>query len=119
MSVIELIGKTLVSVETDYTFRYGDKGLLFICSDGTQYAMHHTQDCCESVYLEDTNGDWSDLLDTPILVAEERSEDQHLEWDVGEWTFYTFRTIKGSVDLRWNGTSNGYYSTSVNFYKVT
>lgn len=32
--------------------------------------------------------------------------------------FYKFSTIKGSVTVRWCGTSNGYYSTRVKFKKI-
>lgn len=109
--ITQIVGKTAVNVFSD------DDTLTFVFDDGMLCEFYHSQSCCESVYIEDTNGDLHDLIGTPILVAEERDWEpknyEPKEYDVEQWTFYTFRTIKGSVDVRWYGTSNGYYSTSV------
>ena len=91
--------------------------------------LFRSQDCCERVYLEDVAGDWDDLIDTPIFLAEAVSnhanpranltpdDDAYYEAaDSETWTFYKFSTIKGSVTLRWYGTSNGYYSESVSIH---
>jgi len=83
--------------------------------DGSSCLFYHEQDCCEDVFVEDVNGDWKDLLDTPLLVVEERSEVDFNASESGTFTFYTFRSVKGSVDVRWYGSSNGYYSEAVNF----
>lgn len=105
-----LIGKICVFCE-----RAGDEAITLIFSDGTALRMQHHQDCCETVEIEDLNGDLADLLYTPLLVAEERTNESGSE-ETGcsqTWTFYTLRTIKGSIDIRWLGESNGYYSESV------
>lgn len=88
--------------------------IVFRFVDGSAMMLWHDQQCCETVYVDDINGDWADLVGRPLLVAEERSSGKiDTEWGDERWTFYTFRSEAGSVDVRWIGTSNGYYSTSV------
>jgi hypothetical protein len=113
--ITDLYGKTLTRID-GYD---GGEELVFYCFDGTTYKMYHDQDCCESVYMEDIAGDLNDLIGSPILTAEERSDYNETEDGDEQWTFYELATIKGSVTIRWYGTSNGYYSTSVSFEKLT
>lgn len=108
----ELKGKTITQIIGGH---WSDE-LFFHTSDGSEYKMYHQQDCCESVYLEDINGDLDDLLDTPILEAEESYNYGHDESPT--WTFYKLGTIKGFVTLRWFGISNGYYSETADFEKI-
>ena len=119
----ELVGKTLTNISGKVG---GDEELEFTASDGSKYVMFHLQDCCESVQVEDICGDLRDLLDSPILEAEEatnRDEDpegcvREYRPDSFTWTFYKLRTIKGGVTIRWYGTSNGYYSEGVSFARI-
>ena len=119
--ISELLGKTLVEITGPEKV---NEEILFICSDGTAYMMYHEQDCCESVLVEDVCGDINCLLNSPLLMAEDVSnnlEVQEDEDDWGEhytWTWYKFATVKDYVTLRWYGTSNGYYSESVDFVIV-
>lgn len=87
---------------------------------GRIFSLFHAQDCCESVSVEEIIGDLSDLIDSPILVATENEGDQIDEdYQTVQWTFYDLRTNKGTVTIRWYGSSNGYYSTSVGWCEIT
>jgi hypothetical protein len=107
-----LVGRTIKAIER------GDDELKFAMDNGDMFVVHHQQSCCEHVYIEDICGDLEDLIDTPILVAEERTQDEEYQYGDAMWTFYELRTIKGSVTIRWHGSSNGYYSISVSFDKL-
>lgn len=132
----DLIGKVLTEVKNN------NYELIFICNDGKEYKMFHQQACCESVSIDDINGDLQDLVGSPITLAEEvsnedfensfsskfkdvegscsekKDEEGNYEPDSCTWTFYKLATVKGYVDIRWFGESNGYYSESVDFVEV-
>lgn len=117
----DLIGKTLTSVEN-----VNNREIIFTISKNKAYKLWHSQDCCESVYVEDIVGDLNDLVGVPILVADEVTSHDNPEGsnftseyqESFTWTYYKFATIKGYVDIRWYGESNGYYSESVDFDRV-
>lgn len=107
----DLQGRILCKV-----LKLDDYELRFHLTEDHYVRMYHMQDCCESVYIEDIVGDLDDLVGTPLLLVEEVSnyDGESKEYSESEtWTYYRFRTIKGSVDIRWYGESNGYYSESV------
>lgn len=114
IGIQSLLGKTLKNIVED---SYNDI-LTFECEDGTSYRMFHSQNCCESVSIEDINGDLDDLIGSPITIAYESNSNNEDHYGREEWTFYHLATVKGSVVIRWHGTSNGYYSVSVQFSKV-
>lgn len=120
--ITDLIGKTPVAVHRGTYER--NAAILFGMSDGTAYALGHKQDCCEDFILEDIVGDLNDLVGAPLLVAEAPSSEgtpaparEYIDSSY-TWTFYKFATIKGYVDLRFFGTSNGYYSEEANVYLI-
>lgn len=109
----ELKGKSFISIQRIYHDDY--EKLLFIENNGNYFEMFHEQECCESVLIEDITGDIRDLLFHNILEATESSKIAENE-DSGDhetWTFYKLATMRGWVDIRWYGSSNGYYSEEV------
>ena len=118
----DLKGKTLIKIDG---LVKGSDFVTFYTKEGNIYEMYHDQDCFEKVEVEDICGDIQDLLDSPILLAEESTSRENpkgteMEWqdDSFTWTFYKLSTFKGDVTIRWYGESNGYYSERVDFIEV-
>ena len=115
----KLIGKTIKEI---YGAEKYSEEITFITECGEVWKMYHYPECCEQVFVEDVVGDIGDLVGSPILVCEESTNSTLPPLDGRDksytWTFYKIATIKGWVDIRWYGESNGYYSESVSFEKV-
>lgn len=120
--ISELVGKTITSIDG---LEEGSDKATFVCSDGTKFVMYHEQECCEEVSIDDVCGDVEDLIGSPILKAEEVSNSSDIKQEEDEnyhcsatWTFYHLHTMKGTVTIKWYGTSNGCYSEKADFVKV-
>jgi hypothetical protein len=112
-----VIGKTLKDIKvTRYTPDKNESDEIhFIFTDGIEYKMYHDHDCSEHVEIEDITGDLDDLIGSPLTIAEEVTSRDSVASESGSWTFYKFATTKGYVDIRWYGSSNGYYSEVAQF----
>jgi hypothetical protein len=117
----ELLGKTMASVT-----RNGDESIDFEAVTGERWQMYYEPDCCASCTIEDVVGDLQDLVGAPIAMAEESTNsDEPLKDPSGyvdesfTWTFYKLATVKGYVTIRWYGSSNGYYSETATFRRIS
>jgi len=123
-TVSDILGLTMSSVERRGAGFMGmaEDEIIFSATDGTEYRMYHRQDCCEDVYIESVDGPLDVLVGSPITMAEEVSNAERSALpdrdDSYTWTFYKLGTAKGSVTIRWYGTSNGYYSEDADFERV-
>lgn len=117
MNIDELLGNVVIKIDKS------DDELIFYCLNGDIYKQYHHQDGGgEEVKIDDITGDLDDLLNSEILIAEERTvknEDEPTPTTSKTWTFYNLATIKGYVTIRWFGESNGYYSEEVDFIKIS
>ena len=96
--------------------------VIFELADGRSFKLYHEQDCCESVNIEELDGALDedvlvDLVGEVVLATEESKDDDKAE-ESGTWTFYRIGAVKGTVVMRWHGSSNGYYSEGVSFCEV-
>ena len=122
VKIKELEGQTFTKIIHDKHY-HGEEAIIFFQGDDEVYALYHSYgECCEVVCVEDICGELEGLLDTPIVSAYKTVSDEQPGWEGGEgvqqWTFYNINTIKGSVTIRFNGSSNGHYSVGVDFVRL-
>ena len=105
-----LQGMTITAV----VYKETDESLLIHLNTHVLEMIHH-QDCCETVYLADVVGSFEDLIGYPLLEVSESIVDNAEDMS-STASYYNFKTVKASVQLRWVGESNGYYSETVDCY---
>lgn len=117
IGIESLVGEVLTHIDD------GGDVIMLTTKSGRIIRIHHDQDCCESVSIEDTKGNWHDLIGKVIIEA---SEDVQKQGDPppeypDSWTrtTLTFKVDGATVISRWIGESNGYYSESVDIEDLT
>ena len=111
INIDQIKGMTITAV----VYKETNESLLIHLNTHVLEMIHH-QDCCETVYLADVVGSFEDLIGYPLLEVSESFADTGSADMSSTATYYNFNTVKASVQLRWIGESNGYYSEDVNCY---
>lgn len=121
MEFSALVGETLSSVDGG---KHDDQ-ITFTTTSGEVFHLSHDPICCESVSVDDIEGEVADLIGSPIVLAEvvssyePRAGQDTSRCESFTWTFYRLATAKGFAVIRWYGESNGNYSEIAKFYRVT
>ena len=107
-------GRIITKVEG---LELGKTKIYIYFSENEYIKIYHQQDCCENVDLDDICGN-TELEGAVFYELVEKKSDVELKakevYDESwTWTFYTIKTSKGYLDLRWYGSSNGYYGEGV------
>ena len=105
-----IVGKTVKSIVNN-----NNKELLLDFTDGSRGVFYHGQDCCESVYIQES--DDLSLLEAATITAitKEETDASEYSYDSSTLTTLLFVSKIGKVKVTWLGISNGYYSESVDF----
>ena len=86
--------------------------MLLTTATGRQIRIYHVQDCCEDVVFHD--GDWRSVRGRVVKdVTVQHEPDDDPSFESATWSVVTFELDEGAEVLRWHGSSNGYYSETV------
>ncbi len=113
---LDLVNETLTHIDV------AKDEVLLTTKSGRQIRLYHSQDCGESVLLEDIEGNIFSLIGATLRQCEtqiEKNQPPEPKWQ-SSWTRtkFIFSTDSDTVILKWIGESNGYYSESVDIQEV-
>jgi len=111
MDAKELIGETLAFIDV------GGDEIQLTTASGRIIKIMHYQNCCESVSIQDTKGDWHSLVGK-VLTEVTHDEEDGNTGESSTLTTLTFKAGDETVINRWIGESNGYYSESVSLEEL-
>lgn len=121
MEISELVGEVLTHIDIDPEHHE----ILLTTESGRVVKLYHSQDCCESVTIVGTDGEWRALIGKPLIEATKEAVKQGDPPPESEYpdswtrTNFVFRVTDATVISRWIGESNGYYSESVDIADIT
>lgn len=110
-----LVGETLSYIDTD-----DSDEIMLTTTSGRKIHIYHQQDCCESVGIVDTVGNWHNLIGKVVIEASKDFDECNGECcDSCTHTRLTFKVNDATVISKWIGESNGYYSEGVDIEELT
>lgn len=110
-----LVGEVLTYIDTDEK----NDEIMLTTASGRKIKIYHDQDCCETVWIEDTQGNWHELIGKVIVEASKDEKQDECDYGSRTETTLKFRVDDATVISRWIGESNGYYSESVDIEDMT
>lgn len=92
--------------------KYENDAVKLTFDNGKILVFTHRQDCCESVHFSSSDYPITDMIGDTVNKIEVRTEsnDPNDEYMSETWTFIYIHTTKGVNVMKWQGSSNGWYS---------
>lgn len=117
-SLDALVGETISSVDI---FKGQNQRILLTMNSGRRILIHHKQECCEEVLIEEKIDDeeftsnWAKIAGKCLI----RCTKETIKFNNTEQrTSIILETNSDTVVNKWFGTSNGYYSLEVSVEEV-
>lgn len=111
-----LIGETIVSISGMDT---GGVEVVIETASGRTFRMYHVQDCCENVYIDATYGCANSILNKVVDETTYFTDNYDGAYESGTISRFRIYCDGDYFEVKWIGTSNGYYGEGVSFYETT